>query len=176
MQTLIGFSAHRDEGALRLVLNGAWSVASGAALEQQAESLVAAGRAAASVQLDLDAISQLDTAGAWVIDRARARLAALNIHVSYIHVNDTQSILLREAHYREFEVPSRDRPFLLIGLLADVGSSVVFALRDLINGVAFLGELVLGLSRLVRNPRKFRLTSTIFQIERIAFRSVPIVG
>ena len=176
MQISVGFSEYMNEGRLRLALHGVWSVASGPALESRAQDVLKAGQRAAVVELDLEAISQLDTAGAWVIDRARTELSALGCAVAYVNVSETQAILLREAHYREFEVPQREKSLLLIGLLADVGSSVVLALRDLVNGVAFLGELMQGLGQIARHPRRFRLTSMIFQIERIAFRSVPIVG
>jgi phospholipid/cholesterol/gamma-HCH transport system permease protein len=176
MQTSLGFSQNTIDGLLRLGLSGDWSVASGAALEAQALDLLRAGRGSMRVELDLGAISNMDTAGAWLIDRTKVQLAALKCDVTYLNTSEAQAILLREAHYREFEVPKRDKRFLIIGLLADVGSSMVFALRDLTNGVAFLGELVQGLVHLMRHPRQFRLTSMIFQIERIAFRSVPIVG
>ena len=167
MQISVGFSEYMNEGRLRLALHGVWSVASGPALESRAQDVLKAGQRAAVVELDLEAISQLDTAGAWVIDRARTELSALGCAVAYVNVSETQAILLREAHYREFEVPQREKSLLLIGLLADVGSSVV---------LAFLGELMQGLGQIARHPRRFRLTSMIFQIERIAFRSVPIVG
>ena len=176
MQQDIGFSSQTVDGRLCLALHGYWSAASGSALEQQALDLAKAAGGTQAVDLDLGGITHLDTAGAWVIDRAKFQLEALKLDVNYVHVSETQAILLKEAHYRVFEPPVPAKSLLIVGLLADIGSSVVFAARDLFNGIAFLGELIYAMLLLLRHPRQFRLTSMIFQIERIAFRSVPIVG
>ena len=58
-----------------LSLAGPWIVGAGKALETGAASLMSEVGGAKSVILDLSAIQRLDTAGAWVIDRARAQLA-----------------------------------------------------------------------------------------------------
>ena len=161
---------------MTLTLSGRWVAASGAALEHTANTLTSVAQAARQVEFDLSEVSQLDTAGAWLIDRARIQLEAAQIAVAYRNPSEAQSILLREAHYRTFEKENLKKESAFIGFLADIGMSVVSAGRDLLGGIAFLGEIVSALGGLFLRPAQFRLTSLVFQIERIAFRSVPIVG
>ena len=63
-----------DDGVV-LSLAGAWIIAAGRALETSAASLTSAARGARNAIIDLAGIERMDTAGAWVIDRARAELA-----------------------------------------------------------------------------------------------------
>ena len=57
----------------------------------------------------------------------------------------------------------------------DVGRTVKDAGQDLVQGVAFLGELISGLVRVLVDPRRFRGTAVINQLEQIAYRGVPII-
>lgn len=172
----IGFSQDIQENGVRLRLHGPWLASSGAALERFAAGLVSSGAAAKTVALDLAEVSQLDTAGTWVIDKARHLLELGGASVHYDNVSETQAILLQEAKFRDFGDHRDIKQSAIISFLADVGSSVVFAWRDLVSGVAFFGELMVAMLRVLTNPRQFRFTSLVFQIERIAFRSVPIIG
>ncbi len=65
------FSVERDGETLRLVLSGAWTISASRALESAADALGAAGRGAARVAIDFAGVARLDTAGAWLIDKAR---------------------------------------------------------------------------------------------------------
>jgi phospholipid/cholesterol/gamma-HCH transport system permease protein len=48
-------------------------------------------------------------------------------------------------------------------------------LRDSYRGMAFLGEFVVALGRILRCPALFRGTSLVYQIEMFGFRSLPII-
>ena len=102
-----------------------------------------AAHGAQRATIDLGGIEHLDTAGAWLIDRSRAQLAAAGIEADYARAQPEYKILLEEAHYRVFEAPppsaSRRRSS---ALLSDIGESVYTAGRDLIDGVGFLGRVV----------------------------------
>jgi phospholipid/cholesterol/gamma-HCH transport system permease protein len=56
-----------------------------------------------------------------------------------------------------------------------VGQNVSGAGQDLVKGVAFLGELMAALVRVVVHPRRFRKAAVINQLEQIAYRGVPII-
>ena len=61
-------------------------------------------------------------------------------------------------------------------LLVDVGVSVSSAARDLVKGVAFLGQVVATLGAAIARPSLMRGTSIVSHIESFAFRSVPIIA
>ena len=66
-----------------LSLAGAWIIAAGRALETSAASLTSAARGARKAIIDLAGIERMDTAGAWVIDRARTETDRAGVQAAY---------------------------------------------------------------------------------------------
>jgi phospholipid/cholesterol/gamma-HCH transport system permease protein len=143
--------------------------------ESEAHGMVQAAHGAERATIDLGGIEQLDTAGAWLIDRSRAQLAAAGIEANYARAQPEYKILLEEAHYRSFEAPHRVHPPVLLALLSDIGEGVYTAGRDLIDGVGFLGRVVTTSVWLAFHPKRWRVTSLVFHLEAFGFRSVPII-
>jgi phospholipid/cholesterol/gamma-HCH transport system permease protein len=160
---------------VRLALAGDWTVSTGQLAEAEAEGLMQAADGAKTATIDLGGIEQLDTAGAWLIDRSRAQLAEAGVEVDYARAQPEYQILLKEAHYRVFEAPGRAHVSPLIVLLSDIGESVYNSGRDLINGIGFLGQVVSMTAWLAVHPRRWRVTSLVFHLEAFGFRSVPII-
>ncbi|MBM3609787.1 MAG: MlaE family lipid ABC transporter permease subunit, partial [Alphaproteobacteria bacterium] len=172
----------RQAGDARvLALAGHWTIEHGSVLEQAGEELLRLGSgleatAARRVEIDLAAISVLDTAGAWVIDKARSRLAGAGIDAAIRHRDTSQATLLKEAEHRSFEValPAAGSPAK--ELLSDVGQSVYNAWRDFVSGVSFLGQVVYTFARVLMQPARLRMTSIVYHIENFAFRGLPIIA
>src|SRR5580698_4018941 len=134
--------SERTSEGVRLSLAGDWTVYAGQLAEIEADRLAPAAEGAASATIDLGGIEQLDTAGAWLIDRSRVQLTEAGIAVAYAHAQPEYEILLKEARYRRFEAPNRPHVAPLILLLSDIGESVTTAGLDLVEGLSFLGQLV----------------------------------
>jgi len=160
---------------VRLALSGDWTLFASQRLEEEGGRIVEEARRDRRVAIDLAQLSQLDTAGAWLINRARHDLARRDVAVTLEHVRPEYSTLLKETHYRAFAAPSRPRFNVIFDMLADFGESIVDALREFYRGVGFLGEFVSSMAYVAANPRRFRLTALVAQIEMIGFRSVPII-
>ncbi len=169
------FASERSGEAVRLRLAGHWTLDACAGIEDGAEALVTEAGGARRAILDLGGVQRLDTAGAWLIDRSRRDLDAKGVKAEFAAVSPEFGLLLREAHYRGFEAPKRRRGSLLMGLLADVGESVVMAGRDLVDGVEFLGEVVASTVKGLTRPSHFRGISLVAHLETIALRGVPII-
>lgn len=168
-------SSVRSGDAVRLSLAGHWTVDASAAIEAASAALLAEGGGARRVIFDLGGVARLDTAGAWLIDRARQTLGAKGVDAKLESIRPEYRILLEEAHYRTFDLSQRRSGSFVIELCADVGESVVSAGRDLFKGVSFLGEIVASIGKGLVQPSHFRGTSLVFHLETIAFRSVPII-
>ena len=160
---------------VHIALHGGWTVNAARLLESRANILVVAASAAQAATIDMGAVEQLDTAGAWVIDSARARLVAAGVHADYASVQPDHAILLSEAHYRPYELPARPHLPSAPSLLTDMGESVYDAGRDLAAGVSFLGRVVSVALFDAIHPLRWRVTSLVFHIESFALRSVPII-
>ncbi len=175
MSTAPAVTSQRNADGVRLALAGGWTVEAGSQLEKRANALVALAGGARAATIDLSQVDQMDTAGAWVIDRSRHSLAARGVEATTVGARPEHAILLREAHYRPVEAPPRREILTLTSLVADVGESVYAAGVDLVDGLAFLGHMVsVGVTVAVR-PARWRWTSTVYHLESFSLRSVPII-
>ncbi|MDE2579264.1 MAG: ABC transporter permease [Hyphomicrobiales bacterium] len=168
------FTTSRAGELTRLALSGDWTVAAGRTLEKQAAALGAAAQGAQRVAFDFANIGKLDTAGAWVIDAARQKMAAQSASEN---LSPDMATLMHAVGWRDFNAGRAPPPpqSALYDSFVDVGESVVEAGHDAYTGVAFLGETVASLSRAVLHPAKFRLTSLVYHMENFGLRSTPII-
>jgi phospholipid/cholesterol/gamma-HCH transport system permease protein len=84
-------------------------------------------------------------------------------------------LLLEESKYVECPPPKPHGGNAFVNLLADIGETLVDVGRNMVTGVAFLGEVVNSMIKALLNPARFRGTSIVFHIESFAFRSLPII-
>jgi phospholipid/cholesterol/gamma-HCH transport system permease protein len=117
----------------------------------------------------------MDTAGAWLLDRARQTLAERGVKTAVERLRPEYEILLKEAHFRQFDATQPRRGNRIINFLADVGGAMEGIARDVYASVAFLGDVVVAAGGVLRRPRGFRLTSLMFHIEHFALRGAPII-
>jgi phospholipid/cholesterol/gamma-HCH transport system permease protein len=158
-----------------LSLAGEWIVGAGHELETAGASLLSSANGAKSVVLDLAALTRMDTAGAWFIDRARDELAASGAAVSCRGERPEQDLLLKEAGYHPPEAPTRVPPSHTVSLLSAVGETVYESGEDFIDIVDYLGEVVAMFLRLALRPLRWRWTSMVHHLEMYGLRSVPII-
>jgi phospholipid/cholesterol/gamma-HCH transport system permease protein len=160
---------------LVLSLAGNWIVSAGRELENSAASLTSEVGKGTSAVLDLSGIGRMDTAGAWVIDRARAQLVAAGVAAAYRGARPEQTLLLNEAGYRPIEPSTRVHPTHTVALLTAVGETVYDSGVDFIDIVDYLGEVVMMFLRLALRPWRWRWTSMVHHLEMYGLRSVPII-
>ena len=169
------FSAETDGQAIRFSLSGSWTIEA-VALETGASAMVMEAKAARAATFDFGLVERLDTAGAWLVYRSRRELAAGGIQTRVERLKPEFRILLDEMQGRNAAAPPPKNEFSILNLLADIGEAVVAFGRDLLAGVAFLGELTTSLGKLALRPFRFRFTALVFHVEAIALRSVPIIA
>ncbi len=170
------FSSDHKGDSLRLTLTGAWTIEGSAVLESAAGALVAASAGAREVVIDLGRVERVDTAGAWLIQRSRNAIEQANAKISYDAVRPELDLLLTEAQFRAYDAPKAQPSSLLINILVDIGATMSGVARNMLVGVAFLGEVMASLFKGLVNPTRFRGTSIVFHIETFAFRGLPIIA
>ncbi|HLX99370.1 MAG TPA: MlaE family lipid ABC transporter permease subunit [Roseiarcus sp.] len=175
MATTPSVTRQAGQDGVVLSLAGEWIVGAGRELEAAGASLLSSANGAKSVVLDLAALSRMDTAGAWFIDRARDELAASGAAVSCRGERPEQDLLLKEAGYHRPEAPTRVPPSHTISLLSAVGETVYDSGEDFIDIVDYLGEVVAMFLRLALKPLRWRWTSMVHHLEMYGLRSVPII-
>ena len=171
-------SVTRKADADRLILSlaGDWIIGQGSRLETSAASLNAAGAEhPQDVVLDLSGVEHMDTAGAWVIDRARYQFAEAGVSAAYRGARPEYALLLKEAGYQPPEAPKRLHPNPWMAILISVGESVYVTGQDVAEWVSFFGEVVAMIVRLLPFPMRWRWTSMTYHLESYSLRSVPII-
>lgn len=169
-------SRQAEPDKLILALSGDWTISHGAQLEKGGAALAAPGdRPAHDAVLDLSSVGRMDTAGAWVIDRARAKLTEAGVAAAYRGANAEYATLLEDAGYRPVEPAKRRHQAPLTATLSAVGESVYNTALDVAEWMSFFGEMVAMTVRLALQPTKWRWTSMVYHLENYALHSIPII-
>jgi phospholipid/cholesterol/gamma-HCH transport system permease protein len=159
---------------LELTAGGSWTAAHAAELE---DLVAGAGSShARSMTIDMRGVSQLDTFGAWILERVSRKWAAIGAPARFVGLPDHYRGLLDEVRHlgREPLHTAAEERGWTAGL-EWLGRTVLKGQQDLGQLVAMLGELTVALARALRRPRSFRITSIVHQLDRVCWQAVPIV-
>ena len=162
------------EGAI-VAFTGDWSAANAHECEDEAARAVADLAGITHVQLDTGGIARLDTLGAWVVSRLDHELVAAGAQTTVVNARPAHTILFEEIRFKPLPEKLKSRQFIVPDMLADIGKAMVDAMNDLVNGIAFLGAFIAGLTHVLMGRSRFRMASLVAQLERVGLRSVPII-
>ncbi len=162
---------------LRISLAGPWIVSHAEELAEAMQTTVSADAGGGRVEVDLSAVTRMDTAGVWLVHRKARELAEAGCEVVYSGLNAGQEILFEEvARNDRAPAPPPYRPPPIERLVIDTGEEVIDAGRDLRSLVSLIGSIVILLIGYLIRPWRLRFTSIVFHLEHMAFRAVPIVA
>jgi len=171
----------RDGDRFRLAAGGAWTLAAAALLDgafKKALVRLLEDGAARHAEIDATAITELDTAGAWLLYRARRDLVAAGIETTLRGLADKSAPLLElveKADQVHSEV-ARPRPGVLALFVARIGAAVFDLARESTNLLSFFGLTIVTTGRALAAPRRFRVVSLVNQIEQTGLNALAIVG
>lgn len=128
-------------------------------------------------QLDMSQLDQLDTAGAYMLQKLRERVEANGARFEFINVQpDHQALIERVAA----AMPKPEQVVAptpgLTDLLEQLGRKVAGAGMFLVELVAMLGLFLARLGYLLRRPSEFRLTALVHHCDQVGWKAVPIVA
>ncbi len=160
-----------------LVLEGDWTAFSIGAVDKSLRDLEVSEMSADTV-LDVSHLEELDTAGAYVIDRTLREMgAASGGHVRLVGEHQSILSLLTTVNNAQFETPHKyvsKHPFL--DLLDRVGHGVVDAFKEGWGILEFIGEAFATIFHLCLHPSKIRWTSVVAIMEEAGLNALPIVS
>jgi len=131
-----------------------------------------------SIAIDVSDIEQLDTTGAWLLERMRRDFEGKGASAEIVGLNPRYKILLDEVQQTNTGKNSEeehDDPNAVVGTLSFLGEMAVSFVKDTAEFVQFLGAAVVTFFRVMARPWTFRFTSIVHQMDRVGFRSVPII-
>jgi phospholipid/cholesterol/gamma-HCH transport system permease protein len=167
-----------DGDALLVRASGAWTVRELTQIETELGPLHkgAQERASTVVVIDLAELDEMDTAGAWLIERTFREFEDLGASVSYSGVSGSYGVLLEEVRRNiRRDRPEPERQSKLAQLARDMIRTLGGAAGDAVQLTSFLGELTLTTMRLALRPWRFRWTSFVHHLDHAGMRAAPIV-
>jgi phospholipid/cholesterol/gamma-HCH transport system permease protein len=167
--------AVQDSTTLVLKARGDWIVRHANAADKAIAHLDLRGRR--SVIFDLSTIGKLDTTGAWLLHKAQRLFQGQGAAATFIGVNGPQATLLEAVTKGDrptAEHPPHRNPILAI--VERMGRTLEEVWNTLAEATAFFGLVLETLGKTVLNPRRLRLTSTVYHMEQAGLNAVPIVS
>jgi len=156
-----------DETTQRLRLTGSWTLAHAA---EMADTLRLAPEGI--VGADASEVERVDSAGVLQLLRF-ARRRGLDLDTFDFH-EDHRALVAAIEDVAD-DRPKKKREYGVAAALARLGYAVHDNWLEILALVAFLGENLVKFGRLLTQPRRFRLTSTVYHMEQVGLDAVPLV-
>ncbi|MGB8398387.1 ABC transporter permease [Bradyrhizobium sp.] len=155
---------------------GSWTAASVTTLEALSAAIAPQLDRSAAVRVDMAGVRELDTVGAWLIEKMTRRAQSAGHRAEMVGVADDYAGLIEEVRQvnRHNPVPA-PAPNPVLVKVSDVGRSAFGATEDVAVFLQMLGALFLALVGVLRRPRSLRLTSLVYQLYRVGWQGIPIM-
>jgi phospholipid/cholesterol/gamma-HCH transport system permease protein len=171
----LGRTEDRD-GFPRLRAAGTWTASTAPQIEALANRALGELSGSKTALLDIGSIDELDTFGAWIIERVSRSCAQNGIELSVTSVPERFRAVLAAIQRTSQQAPgpqsSRRSPFAAI---EGVGRALPGLAADVVAFAEMLGALAMALLRVILHPRRLRLTSTVHHLDRVGWRAMPIM-
>jgi phospholipid/cholesterol/gamma-HCH transport system permease protein len=174
-----GFRVELRGTTFRLIATGAWTVAEATRLDAALKRLRVPIPPTPDFtgEMDIAGIAEIDTAGAWLLQRTAAAWEASGLRTHYAGATEGFRILIEEVRRRgNTERPQVEQVGAARQLVEDTTRVLTGVWRDAVHLTSFLGEVVAGMGRLIRQPWRFRTTSFVHHLDHAGLRAVPIVA
>lgn len=151
-----------------LVLQGRWTLRYATAISTALTSASAEVSA-----IDARQCERIDTLGVLQLLRFADRR---KLEFSALQFREDQQPLVNAIENVHDDRPTPPRSFGVREALGRLGLAIADAVQESTALLSFLGEVLSKLLRLVREPSRFRLTSTVYHMEQIGLDAVPLVA
>jgi phospholipid/cholesterol/gamma-HCH transport system permease protein len=161
---------------LELRPGGSWTAANVSTLEALSDAVTPQLARSNAVKVDMAGVRELDTLGAWLLEKITRRAAASGHRAEVVGVADNYAGLIEEVRQVNRRNPA-PQPALnpVVARVNDVGRSAVDATTDVAVFLQMLAQLFLALVGVLRRPRSLRLTSLVYQLYRVGLQAIPIM-
>ena len=174
-----GFRVELRGTTFRLVATGAWTVAEATRLDAALKRLRVPIPPTPDFtgEMDIAGIAEIDTAGAFLLQRTAAAWQASGLRTHYAGATEAFRILIEEVQSRDrAKRPEVETRSMLQGLREDLTKASTGVWRDAVELTAFLGEVTTAFWRMLCQPWRFRVTSFVHHLDHAGLRAVPIIA
>jgi phospholipid/cholesterol/gamma-HCH transport system permease protein len=175
-ESLADLRVERRQNVLRLVPTGEWNVGQSSRLDQLVHAVRPDG--AREAEIDGSGITELDSAGAWLLLREKRDLEQSGVRVRGFSLPERYAPLLHKMEEEQVTpVKHSPRPRGFVHFLEGLGRGTMHALGQGYGMLGFLGRVTVETTEAVLAPRR-ELPAPAFvrQIEETGLTALPIVG
>lgn len=160
------------DGRQVLLVAGDWTVWTVTEVEERLRNT----RIAPNAILDVSELERIDTSGAYLIDRAFGALDGVDDPIEMRGDHPTIERLMGKVRIASPAAPPDPlHPPGLIALFDRAGRGAVNAWHEFLGLLAFIGETMATLGRLIIHPRRIRWRSVVAIMEEVGLDALPIV-
>ena len=167
---------HLEDGGLpSLRAAGTWTALTAKQIEVLADRAFEQVGQSKKVSLDIGSIDELDTFGAWIIERVARNFAQHGVELSVSSMPERFKAVLAAIHrtsQQAIRPKTKRSPFVA---LESIGRAVPGLAADVVAFSNMLGALATALLRVILQPRRLRLTSMVHHLDRVGWRAMPIM-
>jgi phospholipid/cholesterol/gamma-HCH transport system permease protein len=161
---------------LDLLVSGSWTASNGAGLEGLTTAIGPLLDRSKVAKLDLSGLGELDTLGAWLLEKLSRRAQSSGRRADIVGVAENYAGLMDEVRQVNRHNPAPVRhPNPLLAKVGEIGSAAIDAAEDVSAFLQMLGAFFLAIATALRRPRSLRLTSLAYQLYRVGWQAIPIV-
>jgi phospholipid/cholesterol/gamma-HCH transport system permease protein len=161
---------------LELRPGGSWTSANVTTLEALSNAIGGQLEQSKAVKVDMTGVRELDTLGAWMLEKISRRAAAAGHRAEVVGVADKYAGLIAEIYqvnrHNPAPVPALNP---VVAKVNDVGRSAVGATEDVAVFLEMVASLFQALFAVLRRPRSLRLTSLVYQLYKVGWQAIPIM-
>jgi phospholipid/cholesterol/gamma-HCH transport system permease protein len=161
---------------LELAAAGSWTAPHAGELEKLVDSVAGEASKAKNVSIDMKGVREFDTFGAWLLERLTRQWTSSGRETVILGMPEHDRDLLEEMHAVNRAPPAPPKhENQIVSFLAGVGRAGAEFGRGLVVFADMLGAIGMATARVLTRPRDFRFTSTVNQLDRVAWQAVPII-
>ena len=156
-----------DADPTRMRLGGQWTLATALQVAERLRELPPGTRA-----LDATGIARIDSAGVLQLLRHAMRNG---IALEDLQFREEHRALVSTIEDVSDDRPKKKRDFGFVAALARLGYQVQDNGREIMSLVSFTGENLVKMLRTIREPKRLRVTATVYHMEQVGLDAVPLV-
>ena len=155
---------------------GSWTAANVTTLEALSDAVTPQLDRSKTVKVDMAGVRELDTLGAWLLEKMSRRATSAGHRAEVVGVADNYAGLIEEVRQVNRHNPSPPPALNPVRGQIERNRPVrVGATEDLAVFLQMLGSLFLAIVGVLRRPRSLRLTSLVYQLYRVGWQAIPIM-
>ncbi|RYZ71783.1 MAG: MlaE family lipid ABC transporter permease subunit [Lysobacteraceae bacterium] len=151
----------------RLRLAGQWTLANALQVAERLREMPAD-----ATTIDATGISRIDSAGVLQLLRHAARNG---LGPEQLEFRREHQALVSTIEDVADDRPRKKRDYGFVAALARLGERMQVNGREVVSLVSFTGENLVKAVRILKEPRRLRLTATVFHMEHVGLDAVPLV-